>query len=243
MEPLLSGYSVEELKNLFNSKQSYKKDNYLEKNGRFINKNIHLESLDEEIFEPHPYLPIQASNYGNIKCDGKILDQEISSEGYTYVNVCYEIDKLVNETKESKKRENNMSTPRKEEAIKYEINEKYSKYDYFDDHPFICIGVNKESKIVNKRKIKEFESNKEYENPNFCRPFKEKEKNGIKYVDIPIHVYRLVAETWLENPNYKTYGVVHHISNDRRDNTIYNLMWVDNEQHYNIQIDKIKNSH
>jgi hypothetical protein len=246
---LLSGYSMEELKKLFRSGESYNKGTYPERNGKFINRNIRLGSLDEERFEPHPYLPIQASNCGNIKFNGRLLDQK-PLNGYTYVNVPYETVKLVKETNEGKKPENNMATPIIDEAVEYDPNEKHSENDCTGKHPFIYIGVNKNSRIININKYDvhiQQEGNMSVKVPyvksNFCRPFLERENDGIKYVEIPIYVYRLVAETWLENPDYNTYWIVHHISNNGCDNSIYNLMWVGGEQHKEIQIDNYKPPH
>jgi len=48
------------------------------------------------------------------------------------------------------------------------------------------------------------------------------------------YVYRLVAETWLENPNHELYNTVHHISNNGMDNRKENLMWVTKAQHAQI---------
>jgi len=71
--------------------------------------------------------------------------------------------------------------------------------------------------------------------------------NGYLFVDIkstgetmPEKVYRLVAETWLERPDFKElpevnksecHNTVHHISNNGYDNRIENLMWVTQWQH------------
>ncbi|MDR0312094.1 MAG: hypothetical protein LBI14_00705 [Treponema sp.] len=61
------------------------------------------------------------------------------------------------------------------------------------------------------------------------------------YVDIPSirtkrreKVYRLVAETWCENPNMDFYNQVHHISNNGYDNRKENLLWVTETQHKKI---------
>jgi tetratricopeptide (TPR) repeat protein len=73
------------------------------------------------------------------------------------------------------------------------------------------------------------------------------QNNGYLFVDIKSmektvseKVYRLVAETWLEKPDYKEplkdiksfrYNTVHHISNNGYDNRMENLMWVTEWQH------------
>jgi hypothetical protein len=61
------------------------------------------------------------------------------------------------------------------------------------------------------------------------------------YVEIPsirskkrVKVYRLIAETWCENPNMDFYNHVHHISNNWYDNRKENLLWVTEAQHAKI---------
>jgi hypothetical protein len=230
MDKLLSGLQMEHLQSLFQFYKNYTSE-YLKINSPYIRKNINLESLDNEIFEPHPYIPIKASNYGRIKYLDTILEQKQFSDGYIYVNVPYEIEKLLYETKENKIPKNKMSTPIVEGAVNYAI-EKYSgKYSY---HPCIQIGITEDSRIINWYEY-EYKYGSKYKNKNFRKIFKDKIINGIKFIEIPIYVYRLVAETWLENPNYEIYKTVHHITNNGYDNTIYNLMWVSDKQHKIIE--------
>lgn len=40
-----------------------------------------------------------------------------------------------------------------------------------------------------------------------------------------VHVYRLVAETYIPNPN--NYNTIHHIDHDKTNNVWYNLEWCD----------------
>lgn len=47
-------------------------------------------------------------------------------------------------------------------------------------------------------------------------------------------VYRLVAQTFLHNPNYKVYHHIHHIDNNESNDCVSNLMWVTQEQHSEI---------
>lgn len=59
-----------------------------------------------------------------------------------------------------------------------------------------------------------------------------KDKGGRERVNLykdgcvkTVHVYRLVAETFIPNPyNYNT---VHHLDHDKTNNTWYNLEWCD----------------
>jgi hypothetical protein len=230
----LSGLSTDLLKKLFQDQMEWREKRmldffpkyikgYLEINGCYIRKEIEIDfekPLDKERFEPHPYIPIQASNYGNIKYSGMILEKKEHKEGYIYVNVPYEIDRLKNEQKENKRSENKLATPTVEDVVEYE-NEIYpiNKQEmWWPWHPCICIGVTDDSKIINLHKY-------------FGKMFKEKINNGIKFVEITIYVYRLVAETWLGNPDYDKYKFVHHITNNGNDNSIYNLMWVTSSQH------------
>jgi len=65
------------------------------------------------------------------------------------------------------------------------------------------------------------------------------QNNGYLFVDIksirktiPVKVYRLVAETWVERSDIdESYNTVHHISNNGYDNRTENLMWVTEWQH------------
>ena len=38
-----------------------------------------------------------------------------------------------------------------------------------------------------------------------------------------VHIYRLVAETFIPNPN--NYNTIHHIDHDKTNNAWYNLEW------------------
>lgn len=59
-----------------------------------------------------------------------------------------------------------------------------------------------------------------------------RDKNGRERVNLSqngqvktVHVYRLVAETYIPNPNH--YNTVHHIDHDKNNNAWYNLEWCD----------------
>jgi hypothetical protein len=236
----LSGLPTEFLKKLFQDQEKIGekklldffpkelRENYLKKWGvDYIFRNgINREkSLDEERFEPHPYIPIWVSNYGKIRYSDAILEEKEYRNGYSYINVPYEIERLRNERNENKQLVNKLTTPIVEDVVEYE-NEKYpiNKQGDWPWHPCVQIGVTDNTKIINL-----------YQGDKFGKIFKEKYNNGIKFVEIPIHIYRLVAETWLENPDYNKYKIVHHISNNGYDNSIYNLMWVTDVQHKIIE--------
>jgi len=48
------------------------------------------------------------------------------------------------------------------------------------------------------------------------------------------YVYRLVADTWVENTDKKKRNIVHHINNDGYNNEAKNLIWVTAEEHAKI---------
>jgi hypothetical protein len=54
---------------------------------------------------------------------------------------------------------------------------------------------------------------------------------SVKYT---FYTYRLVAETWCNNPDPNLYTTVHHIGNDNFDNK-NNLLFVTNNQHFSIK--------
>lgn len=62
-----------------------------------------------------------------------------------------------------------------------------------------------------------------------CSPYKVRHSNsGYQMVTAisgkPQFVHRLVAETWIDNPNH--YKEVNHINGDKNDNRMENLEWV-----------------
>ena len=66
----------------------------------------------------------------------------------------------------------------------------------------------------------------------------------IVFYDLPIKrhaffTYRLIAETWCNNPNPYVYTTVHHIGNDSYDNK-NNLLFVTQKQHFSIRHNRSK---
>jgi hypothetical protein len=163
---------MDQLKALFQFYRNYHKE-YLRINGSYIRKNINLDLFEMERFEPHPYIPIQASNYGRIKYLDKILEQKIIKDGYIYVNVPYEIKKIMDESDENILPKNNMSTPIVEEAVEYEKTDRYYDKDW-KWHPCIQIGICNNSKIINA-----YEYKYRNKNENYGKCFKEKTNTGI----------------------------------------------------------------
>jgi hypothetical protein len=221
-ENLLGIYPLEYLK--FKFKQKYLPENkFYIINGCSVNENDDINNLNGEIFRKHPYLPVYASNYGRIKNNEKIMEQKSLKDGYLYVDIPYDVENLKRETwEEYLKMENGMETPIVEEAMDYnELDTNKCEHEKFEWHPKIQIGVSNYGKIKNW-----------YNGKHYGKYFKVFHN---KFIIISIYVYRIVAETWIENPNYKIYNIVHHISNNGYDNTIFNLMWVNKKQHNEIE--------
>jgi hypothetical protein len=219
---LLGIYPMEYLKFKFKQKFLSEKKFFLI-NEYPIHENDNINDLEGEYFKKHPYLPIYASNFGRIKDKNKIIKQYILKEGYLYVFIKCNTEKLKYETwEENLRMENGLQTPIIQDIAEYEEVErtKFEK-EKFEWHPNIQIGVSNYGNIKNN-----------YNGKYYGRYFKIFEN---KYVNIPVYVYRIVAETFIENPNYECYNIAHHISNNGYDNSIYNLMWVNNDQHIMIE--------
>jgi len=219
---LLGTYTLEYLK--FKYKQKFLTENkFFIVNGCPIHENDNINDLEGEYFKKHPYLPIYASNYGRIKDNKKVIKQNIIKEGYLYVFIKCNTEILKYETwEENFKMENGLNTPIIQEVVEYdEIEKNKLEKEKFEWHPNIQIGVSNYGNIKNN-----------YNGKYYGKYFKILEN---KYVNIPFYVYRIVAETFIENPNYKCYTDVHHISNNGYDNSLYNLLWVTKDQHNKIE--------
>jgi hypothetical protein len=222
MEKLLSIFPMEYLK--FKFKQKYISENkYFMINNCPVHENDKMELLEDELFQKHPYLPVFASNLGRIKYNGRILEQKILEDGYLYVNIPYEIEQLKMETwVENKKMQNGLNTTIIEDVVEYnEMETLKQENEKFDWHPKIQVGVSNFGNVKNL-----------YQSKFYGKYFVIYDQ---KYVNIPIFVYRIIAETWLDNPDYNIYNAVHHISNNGYDNTIFNLLWVSKRQHDEIE--------
>jgi hypothetical protein len=223
---LSNGFPIEYLKFKYNE-YFYQKE--LRINNKIIYQYNNIELLADEYFKPHPNLRIEVSNYGRIKYkdknnNDKIKGQKVYNTGYLYVEFLFKVSTLLEETEKSNydgygySEKNKYCTPIVWEQIEIGKNIDLIENEIFKCHPYLGIEVSNHGKIKNT-----FKEDK-YIKHNGSEEFGE-------YVKIPIHVYRLVAETFIDNDNPKKYNTVHHVSNNGFDNTIYNLMWVTKDEH------------
>jgi len=220
MEKLLSDLPLDYLKFLYKSNNSI--DSF-QVNGKNVYEDENSELYSDEEFKTHGGINIGVSNYGRLKAKNGIIKQEMVKSGYPFIVFPYKITDLQNEILDKKIYK--FRTPIANTYITEDKNIPEIKYEKYDEHPYLQICINKRGFVFTieygtNRKI--FFSTSET-------------KNGDKIVSIPIYIYRLVAETWIDNPNPKVYNQVHHIVNNGCNNTKYNLMWVDNDQHRIIE--------
>jgi hypothetical protein len=224
MEKLLSNLPIDYLQHLAYLDKIAKKKSSLEEfnvNGESVYKNESLNLYSGEKFRKHPNINLYVSNYGRIKDKEGILKQEIEKEGYLYVSLFY--SSLMFDNVIANKKEYKFSTPSivfKKINIDKEIEPIYR--ESYVTHPFLQLHRNKRGNFFSI----------DYDNHK-CFYKTSIGKNGIETFFIPIYVYRLVAETWKTKP--KGYTEVHHIINNGYDNTVFNLMWVTNDQHKMIE--------
>jgi hypothetical protein len=207
---------------------------FLKIDGEYIYVSEKEKLSGEEFFE-HDYLPVFVSNYGRIKSkkNGEPIKQKVyfgkNGSPYFYVKLEFNIPELIKETfSENMRNDIEFTSP-----IVIDKIESYSEFDKSDilgnHHPYIRIVVNKNGSII-------WENEYAKKDKDMFIKFKEQNDRDSPYINIPFHVYRLVAETWLKNEDRKYYTVVHHKINNGFDNTIYNLIWMEYYEHKKLHI-------
>jgi hypothetical protein len=220
MEKLLTNLPIDYLQHLYEQKMVSKG---FKINGKDVYQDENLELYMEEKFKKHPNTGLYISNYGRIKSDDKIKKQLIEKDGYLYTEVEYDIS-LFDDDLENKKtfKYCTPSVAYKKIQIDNEVEIKYR--ERYDSHPFLPIHRTKKGILF---------SRDYYNNKYIYKIFTSPTKN--QFILIPIYIYRLVAETWLANPDPKEYTQVHHIINNGYNNTVFNLLWVTDPQHKIIE--------
>ena len=198
-------------------------------NGKDVFENESLELYEGEKFKKHPSINIYVSNYGRVKSkDGKIEKQKEEKHGYLYIDIPFkdkEFDKDIHNNKKHKYRTNVVCA-----AIDKNDEIETIKREKFDAHPYLQIYKNKRGYFFSK----EYGTNNRYYYKTI------NSKNGEQLFLVPVYIYRLVAETWIPNPDTNKYRQVHHIINNGYNNTIFNLMWVTIDQHRSIERRSVK---
>jgi hypothetical protein len=222
MENLLTNLPVDYLQHLADLHKFAKKNSSIEEfkvNGKNVYEDDSPELYSDEMFKTHSGINIEVSNYGRLRCKSGIIKQDVKKEGYPYIIFPYRLSDLENEI--SSKKEYKYRTPVAVELIDQDTNVSEIKGENYDYHPYLGISLNKRGLAFSE----------EYETHRKMFFVTSETRNNDKIVSIPIYAYRLVAETWIENPDPKKYNQVHHIINNGYNNTIFNLMWVTYEQH------------
>jgi hypothetical protein len=220
MEKILGKLPIDYLQHLY--EQKLITENF-KINSKRVYEDDDLELYNGEIFRKHKNTGVCVSNYGRIKLGKNIVKQKIEKEGYLYTDILYNIssfDKDLIGKKQYKYR-----TPIACKVITIDNNIVSIYREKYDEHPYLQIYRNKRGLFFSM----------DYENKNKYFYKVLTTSTNEKFISIPIYTYRLVAETWIQNPDTKIYNQVHHIINNGYNNTIFNLMWVTYEQHKIIE--------
>ena len=196
-------------------------------NGKNVFEDTDKGLYEGEIFKKHPIQNgIYVSNFGRIKIWDEIEIQKIEGNEYLYIEYAYKISNFDEDIKNSSKI--NITTPIAYSCIDIDKNAIEKKGEKYIGHPFLRIFRNTRNMYFSIG----------YDGKKYFYDIKKGKKMDGNYDDIiiiPTYTYRLVAETWLPNPNIEIYNMVHHIINNGYNNTIYNLMWVSDAQHKIIE--------
>ena len=243
---LYSGYSSEFLRTLFRNSKGLGFRIFDNKNNNFGNPSFLHEIFLNYFAQKHPFLNIMVGWAGNnfyakemekitesndftsdknIKIKDNKIEIKEQKKGYLYIDFSYSIEKIDNEL--DKSFDGNQYTDRNKfwtpvvcPMIDIDETITHIKREKYVFHPFIRIG-----KTERGHYFSEDYFNKRY----FYKVYNDEKKGAC--ISIPIYVYRLVAETYLDNPNPRKYSQVHHILNNGYNNSVFNLMWVTDEQH------------
>ena len=182
----------------------------------------------KENFKKHPYFDLEVSNYGRVKKGDVFLEQHNHGKNYLYIQCPCNIKKLITETLttmydgSSYTKKNTYCSPVLYEQILENTNKEYVFREQYKLHPYVRIALRKSDNTFFSMEFRDNKKRKYYQifNDN---------------IFIPLLVYRLVAETWVENENPKLFNEVHHIENNGFKNIPSNLLWVSHEEHKFIE--------
>ena len=191
--------------------------------GKYVNEKIIIPKNERKLYDPFPDDILFESDWISYRYKPIIKKEE--KKGYLYVDFSYSTEKLDKEFDRSFDGKqytdrNRFWTPVVCPMIDIDENITHNKGEKYVFHPYIRIGKTESGHYFSD----------DYYNKRYYFKVYNNEKKG-KYITIPIYVYRLVAETYLDNPNPRKYSQVHHILNNGYNNSVFNLMWVTDEQH------------
>lgn len=206
----------------------YDSNKIFEINGNKVFEDTNSCLYSNEEFKKHPSIPgMNVSNYGRIATiDYEIIKQEIGSNDYLYIECAIPIDEI--ERDFNKENKIKIKTPlfldifEEDKYGNIEIRENIYEYEQRDEHPYFWL-------FKQNNKLFTLGNRKRY----YINPIKAKNRAGEprQIIILPICVYRLVAETWVINEDPENKKEVHYIINNGYNNTPYNLMWVNKNQH------------